>query len=284
MAAKVWEVAWSPHSPDEFIRFNNEIFLYRIAREDDSLLKTTGSKTQTMKLSDNISASVVAVNSDVSSIKEISWCMRPDNPHLLAVAQSNGHVILTNIGHDVIASNSYPVGLELGLYHIPKSDRTCTDLAWNPVEHNFLAVALDKVRNDHSLLVWDVESKKASASSKAVYGRHQRLDGSVLSPAVKNGPSEPTVSLAWFPSQPRTLVAGQGQKFLRIYDLRDQSKLIGYGVTNSKAMNGVCVDPFNEHRFASFTEATQGPVLVWDMRNLKEPISFFVITVLNPPY
>ena len=36
------------------------------------------------------------------------------------------------------------------------------------------------------------------------------------------GLSESTVSLAWFPTQPRTLVAGQGQKFLRMYDLRGE--------------------------------------------------------------
>lgn len=149
------------------------------------------------------------------------------------------------------------------------------------------------------------------------------------------GLSETTVSLAWFPSQSKTLVAGQGQKFLRVYDLRgksrrfvpikfkfflyfeqiyhrynhwkrracsfsgrrpppaicrfvlfhnlaasmyftmhsspgglqlwinlililftflDQSKLVSFGVTNCKAMNGVCVDPFSEYRFASFAE------------------------------
>eukprot|EP00112_Aurelia_sp_Birch-Aquarium-sp1_P000171 Seg1012.11 transcript_id=Seg1012.11/GoldUCD/mRNA.D3Y31 product="GATOR complex protein MIOS" protein_id=Seg1012.11/GoldUCD/D3Y31 len=271
MAAKSWEVAWSPHNPDEFIRYCNDIFLYRIIRDEDLHPKGSGSKHQMMKLSEDMSGTVVAVNSEVSAIKEISWCSRPDSQHLLAVGQSNGHVVLANVGHEISGSSSHLLGMEL----IPKSDRTCTDLAWNPTEHNLLAVALDKVRNDHSLLVWDVESRPTSMSSKSLHGRQSRIDGSsVMAPTLKNGLSESTVSLAWFPTQPRTLVAGQGQKFLRMYDLRDQSKLVSFGVTNCKAMNGVCVDPFNEHRFASFAEAAQGPVLVWDTRNLKEPISF----------
>lgn len=38
MAAKSWEVAWSPHNPDEFIRYCNDIFLYRIIRDEVSNL------------------------------------------------------------------------------------------------------------------------------------------------------------------------------------------------------------------------------------------------------
>ena len=36
MAAKSWEVEWSPHNPDEFIRYCNDIFLYRIIRDEVS--------------------------------------------------------------------------------------------------------------------------------------------------------------------------------------------------------------------------------------------------------
>ncbi|XP_065053231.1 GATOR2 complex protein MIOS-like isoform X2 [Rhopilema esculentum] len=269
MAAKSWEVIWSPHNPNEFIRYCNDIFLYKIISEEENLQKPSSSKHQMMKLSDDMSGTVVAVNSEVSAIKEVSWCRRPDAQHLLAVGQSNGHVVLANVGHEISGTGSHLLGVEL----TPKSDRTCTDLAWNPVEHNLLAVALDKVRDDHSLLVWDVESAPVSMGTKSMQGRHSRSDGSsIMTPTQKNGLKESTVSLAWFPRHPKTLVAGQGQKFLRVYDLRDSGKLVSFGVTNCKAMNGVCVDPFSEHRFASFAETAQGPVLVWDTRNLKEPV------------
>jgi len=268
MEATSWKVAWSPHKPNEFIRYCNEIFLYKTASEDDMHQKTSGSKQQVMKLSDDMSGTVVAIKSEVSSIKEISWCRRPDAQHLLAIGQPNGHVVLANLGHEVSATSSHLLGLELA----PRSDRMCNDLAWNPVEHNLLAVALDKVRNDHSLLIWDVESTP-TLGTKSHHGRHSRSEAPpMMTPSIKNGLSETTVSVAWFPSQSKTLVAGQGQKFLRIYDLRDQGKLVSFGVTNCKAMNGVCVDPYNDYRFASFAEGAQGPVLVWDTRNFKEPV------------
>ena len=36
MEAKSWEVAWSPHNPHEFIRYYNDIFLYKTMSEEVS--------------------------------------------------------------------------------------------------------------------------------------------------------------------------------------------------------------------------------------------------------
>jgi hypothetical protein len=36
------------------------------------------------------------------------------------------------------------------------------------------------------------------------------------------GPTYETTSVAWFRTEPNTLIAGQGGKFLKIFDVRDQ--------------------------------------------------------------
>ena len=43
-----------------------------------------------------------------------------------------------------------------------------------------------------------------------------------LSNALFKGLTYETTSIAWFPTEPTTLIAGQGGKFLKIFDIRDQ--------------------------------------------------------------
>lgn len=44
---------------------------------------------------------------------------------------------------------------------------------------------------------------------------------------ILSGPTYETTSIAWFPTESNNLIAGQGGKFLKIFDVRDQpGKLI----------------------------------------------------------
>lgn len=42
------------------------------------------------------------------------------------------------------------------VFAVPRHARPCNALAWNEIDSNILAVALDKYRNDHCILLWDV--------------------------------------------------------------------------------------------------------------------------------
>lgn len=65
--------------------------------------------------------------------------------------------------------------------------------------------------------------------------------------------------MAWFRDQPKCLLAGMNQKVLRVFDIRIEG---GSGGWNSKptlntftrAVYGVCVDPYLDHRVASIQD------------------------------
>jgi len=274
--ASPWEVLWSPQNPRKFIKYSNsdsscEISLYNLLSEQDEIPSGT-SRNQVIKLADDTYAKSVAVHSDFSSIKSVAWCPRKDliDCCVLGVGMSNGHVSLINIGPDSPPNANLLLNLEL----VPKADRTCNELAWGSQEQdkNLLAVGLDKVRSETSLLVWDVEGSAIPANSPSAYS--QRIPSSGLRrPLYEHGQSESTVSVAWLVNKPMTLVAGQGPKWLRTFDIRAPPPRGRISVVaTTKAIYGIAVDPFFPDHIASFAEGPQGAVLVWDIRNSEKPI------------
>ncbi|KAJ0407657.1 hypothetical protein P43SY_010198 [Pythium insidiosum] len=108
--------------------------------------------------------------------------------------------------------------------------------------------------------------------------------------------SEATVALSWVPMQPTCLAVGTGFKWLRIYDLRAASAVATSAagssasvgavasssssafataastplsvVAHNKAVLGVVFDPHRPHILATYTDAPQEVVKVWDIRRL----------------
>uniref|UniRef100_A0A7M5WX31 WD repeat protein mio zinc-ribbon like domain-containing protein n=2 Tax=Clytia hemisphaerica TaxID=252671 RepID=A0A7M5WX31_9CNID len=79
------------------------------------------------------------------------------------------------------------------------------------------------------------------------------------------------------PDSPNTLVAGV-TKWIRLFDIRTQNqnpKLIAH----TKAIYGICIDPNNPSRLASFAKGQKG-VVVWDVRKPEKPI--VTINQTNP--
>lgn len=258
-----WEVIWSPHDGSNFIRYNineasSEICLYKIYN-DENLLPNSISKNQVIALADDIFACPVNGFSDYSSVKAVKWCPRKDlaDQCVLAVGLSNGRVSLLNIGQETLTNT----GLLLNQEFAPKYDRTCHELSWNEQEHNLVAVGLDKVRYDNSLLVWDVEAKSGGSQSGM---EHRPFTTTNKKPIYEHGSSESTLSVCWLPHLPRTLLAGQGTKWLRMLDMRSTTPKV---VATTKAIFGISVDPFNQNRIATFAEGEKGAVLVWDIRH-----------------
>ncbi|KAI8990275.1 hypothetical protein BDB01DRAFT_841998 [Pilobolus umbonatus] len=89
-------------------------------------------------------------------------------------------------------------------------------------------------------------------------------------PVRQYGPSEAISSCTWSEySGTPLLIAGMGNKYLRVYDIRaDQASNPLQFLT--KAVYGTIVDPFNPYRLASYTE--EGVIKVWDIRKENEAI------------
>ncbi|XP_065666552.1 GATOR2 complex protein MIOS-B isoform X2 [Hydra vulgaris] len=267
MSRQSWEVLWSPNNPNKFVKYiasdsNSDIVLYNVFNSDDNGLPQSSKNKSVVHITDDIFAYPVADYLEFSSIKSVAWCPQKDLSDycVLAVGSSNGRVSLLNIG-DAVPSST---GLALNQEFAPKAERTCHEVAWNEQEPNLLAVGLDKVRYDNSLLVWDVETK--SVISQASGNTESRSSATSKKAVFEHGASESTVSVQWLQNKPRTLVAGQGSKWLRLFDIRSPDPKV---LATTKAINGISVDKNNCNRIASFAE---GAVLVWDIRNSEKPL------------
>ncbi|XP_078376457.1 GATOR2 complex protein MIOS-B-like isoform X2 [Oculina patagonica] len=281
MSTGKWQVLWSPNQHDKFITFGNEICLYKVTKSQESPPKVAGVRSQVIQLSDDTYASLLSVMTDIQYLKCVAWYPKSEPEHLLAVGQANGRVLVTCIG-----SENNQANLGIAREFVPRHSRQCNSLAWNPVENNLLAAGLDKVRSDVSLLVWDINVQLSVRDSNQEK-RHSGVTGGKQSPitvgtgfqdpsSIGNRPlaelstSDPTLSLAWSPYDPNVLIAGQAQKFLRVFDIRDTTRPHIAAVT--KAVYGVCVDPHVEHRIASFSEGPPGVMCIWDDRNFEKPL------------
>ncbi|XP_046846433.1 LOW QUALITY PROTEIN: GATOR complex protein MIOS-like [Xenia sp. Carnegie-2017] len=156
---------------------------------------------------------------------------------------------------------------------VPHHQRPCNTLAWNSVNSNWLAAGLEKARSGVSLFIWDITSNSnvVALDKQRSSGLPGRNSSSGFSEA---GPTYETTSIAWFPTESNNLIAGQGGKFLKIFDVRDQPEMYckPKRFASTKAVNGVCVDPNFEYRVASFVEGDQGAVTVWDIRRFEKPL------------
>ncbi|ORX45946.1 WD40 repeat-like protein [Piromyces finnis] len=83
-------------------------------------------------------------------------------------------------------------------------------------------------------------------------------------PLALYGSSEAVQSAAWFPSGSPKIAAGMAMKYIRIYDVKSNGSNAPSIIISTKSVNGVCVDPFNHNRLASFGD--DGIIKIWDIR------------------
>ncbi|KAL2130408.1 hypothetical protein VTI74DRAFT_6517 [Chaetomium olivicolor] len=189
----------------------------------------------------------IAKHDDFPPLTTYDWS--PTAPGLVAVGTSTGVVNLLRVDDN---SNAY---IELGL----KISRTCQAVAFSTAGK--LAVALDRVRSDHCLYIWDV-------------GRLSTMDATTSGfPADVDLPSDPVdklelnasvSSIRFFEDNPNVLVAGIKGQGLRMHDLRDSSQ--GAVVQfQTKCCNNLAIDYADQNYFAS-SALDQPGVMVWDRR------------------
>lgn len=139
---------------------------------------------------------------DVPPLTTFDWS--PSIPGLVAVGTSTGVVNLLRVDD---GSNAY---MELNL----KLSRTCQAVAFNT--QGKLAVGLDRVRNDSSLCIWDVNRLSSlGLTAKGFDGVPHFTD-----PSDRSEIGVSVTSLKFFEDQPNLLVAGVKTRGLGLYDLR----------------------------------------------------------------
>jgi len=149
----------------------------------------------------------LAKHNDLPPLTAYDWS--PTVPGIVAVGTQTGVVNLLRIDDN---SNGYQ---ELAL----KISRTCQAVAFNT--SGKLAVALDRVRSDHCLYIWDV-SRLSSLNDAHIVGLPSDL-GLPLDPVDRLEHNASVSSIRFFEDNPNVLVAGIKGQGLRIHDLRGTS-------------------------------------------------------------
>lgn len=145
----------------------------------------------------------LAKHDDLPPLTAYDWS--PSHPGLVAVGTSTGVVNLLRVDD---GSNAY---LELNL----KMSRACHAVAFNTTGK--LAVALDRVRSDNCLYIWDVSRLSTLDPSRPGFP-HDAEPAS--DPTDRLEPSVSVSSVKFFEDNPNVLVVGIKGQGLRIHDLR----------------------------------------------------------------
>ena len=231
-------IRWSPNSsPDE------QRFL--IAEEGkalkfDRIRRVEGGKV----ISEEISKRTIA-----QAVRTFDWSSR--NEDLVAIGQWTG------------ATTIYSLQSRFPDLTIPqRAQRQCNSVAFS--SNIYLATGIERVRNDFSLNVYDLNqgtlSKLASSSGRAAPPPE---------PIRKLATAESITSLKFFPQQPDLLVAGVRGTCVRVYDLRESSQAPALQYHTPCVFN-LTVDPQQQYHFAS--AAQREPItLIWDLRYSLRP-------------
>ncbi|KAJ8065237.1 hypothetical protein OCU04_005940 [Sclerotinia nivalis] len=226
-------IRWSPNSARaQFVAFNLN---YRILQVYEAKGLARPGNFEYEPLSRYI---------DIPSLNTFDWS--PVVEGLVAVGTSSGELQLLRVD-----DNSNAV-LSLSI----KQPRACQAVAFNTT--GLLAIGLERVRNDGSLQIWDINQRLAD------------WDTSQPGWKVPNNAVEPrklesatVTSIKFFEDQPQTLAIGIKNSCVRIHDLRDPSG--GVITFQTKCNNNLTIDYSDPNYFAS-SSLDQPGLMVWDRR------------------
>ncbi|KAL5528601.1 hypothetical protein ACEPAF_7737 [Sanghuangporus sanghuang] len=209
---------------------------------------------------------LVSSQADLQLMKCFAWSPDPSTDDLIAVGASTGKVELWRLESNKYARNNMVFsGPEFTLP--TRSSRSVLALAFSSAKPNFLAVGMDKVKGDPSLVIWDLNNA-AAASAKSSSARTSTASRPIVQQYAM---AEVVSSLAFLPDSPNLLVAGISNLWLRLFDLRDH-KSMHVAQAPAAKVNGIATDLFDKNRIACFGE---GSVTVWDTRRLVSPFLTF---------
>ncbi|KAI1787427.1 hypothetical protein LXA43DRAFT_1029054 [Ganoderma leucocontextum] len=218
----------------------------------------------------------VASQLELNQMKCFAWSPDPVLDDLLAVGFSNGRVDLLRFEASKHAHNSAAVSLPA------RNTRACNTLGFSPANANFLAVGLDKVRSDPSLVIWDIHAALPALSfktsphaggdgdSSTILLRGDGGAGTSSDPKIAQhyASAEVVSTLAWLPKNPQLLLAGISHRWLQLFDTRTTAS----PAKAASKVHGIATDPFDAHRVACYSE---GIVSIWDIRRFTQPVLTF---------
>lgn len=239
MATPKLDILWSPVHQNKFVLWGPDITLYELAPQKES-----ENKASCIKISPQNCAQVV-VSQSGRGVRCVDACGDPTLAEpLLALGHNSGKVTLTSLGQNIDS-----VGLA-GREFSSGNQRVCNSVAWGLTEHNLLAAALERNRNDHCILLWDVNKEAAS----------------VERPLAEMGVSEVAHHVSWS-SINRTLIASMNTKMIKIFDLREMP---------NKSVQAVSTRYYLTPRMSAqgwrVASRGDGGVALWDMRTLARPL------------
>ncbi|KAJ7163782.1 hypothetical protein C8R43DRAFT_988631 [Mycena crocata] len=256
---------WHPRQENKFVvGGGSQITLYKWAPEQQEIRHVTSQH-------------------DLQFMKTFAWSPDPAFEDLVAVGLSTGRIDLlrleatrhtrrTSAGHSVLSSGPI-VSLTA------RNSRACNALDFCRVDPNFIAVGLDKVRGDSSLVVYDVSSARSALSlSLATPGSDDVVAPLPRPPPLiprfdigpradqrtvqHHAPTEIVSSVAYVSNSNHLLLAGMSYRWFRLLDIRTPTP----SVTNVAAkVQSIVNDPYDPHRIATFGD---GFISVWDVRKL----------------
>ncbi|KAG0707015.1 hypothetical protein DFH29DRAFT_1016546 [Suillus ampliporus] len=203
----------------------------------------------------------VTSQNDLQFMKCFAWSPDPAFDDLFAVGSASGRVDLIRLEATRVARNNV---LSSGpVVTLPvRNSRSCNALAFCNTDPNYLAVGLDKVRGDSSLIIWDIQSatallspsKPSNLTEDAIEARPQpriaRADvGHRADPRVlqQHAPTEVVSALAFLPQSTHILLAGISARWLRLFDLRSAVP----ATTNiATKVHGIATSPIDPHQIA----------------------------------
>ncbi|THH28339.1 hypothetical protein EUX98_g5852 [Antrodiella citrinella] len=225
----------------------------------------------------------VASKHDLQMMRCFAWSPEVAYDDLVAVGYTNGKVDLTRLeatasATSLVLSSGPSVSLPV------RNSRACHALAFCPSDSNYLAVGLDKVRGDSSLVIWDISGTIPTLSVKVDSPQVAPLTSTRPQPLIprmdaggrtdqrilqQHAAAEVVSTVSWAPKSTNVLFAGISHRWLRIFDLRSPS---ASPQNIACKVQGIATDPYDEHRVGSFGD---GVANVWDIRNWTHPVLTF---------
>ena len=161
------KLLWSPHSREVFaIGASEHLKLYEFCKPSGG----AASASTALQVEDTAgvrppSVRLLSSVSDVQQLRCVAWCPLTAAPWILAVGTASGRVVL----HDC-APTGAPGPTTVRSEFVPGVPRACFAVSWNEVRTNLIAAALDKVRGDSGVLVWDLNAQSATQQARGGAG------------------------------------------------------------------------------------------------------------------
>ncbi|KAI9908639.1 hypothetical protein PsorP6_016417 [Peronosclerospora sorghi] len=300
-------VEWSPHDASLFAVGADNLRLFEVTTSSISSRASADATTagDTPTTQRKRSFRVVRINTKVSQLKCLQWYPIETKPLVIATGAGSGKVVLSDFDdprarvmgeflpkytrpcHAVAWNPSLPHQLAAGFDKV-RSD-FCT-LVWDLNTSHGVGGSAPGMTKSSSSSSGNLDDRPGDPSAGLERALTNRKGGTTgvntaslgigagsnalfatdSKPVHELANSEATMALSWVPLQPTCLATGTGFKWLRVYDLRTKGSSSPMSVVaHHKAVLGVVFDQHRPHMLATYSDAPQEPVKVWDLRQLE---------------